>query len=212
MVTLSLFSACGNQAVEKVAPQTSPNQPAQAAPGKSSIYASQKFGFSFEIPEGFSLGELKEKTGCEPYLESYNEKHERELLNAAECAKIIKAGERQTFAKEIKNGAEPTEGPTFHDTTMYIFKKPYADTVEYIDKHILDRLDKKTYLEGHGKWQDQKISGHTAKTIIQNRDINVQTAVIDFEKYTMVIREQDSSGGFVMDVVTSAIFKTLKTK
>jgi hypothetical protein len=181
----------------------------QSAQTQSSTYTSQKFGFSFEIPEGFFKGEAPPYKKF-PYYPSFEEANsKKEKIAPAEYTVISKTGEREEFAKEIEklkaSGVNSFDGPVFSDTSIYIFEKPYTEMIKYIDS--MTQPEEKT------AWKEIQIGNQKGKTLTISPYGYIKITAIDKQKHTIVIEEENCCSGKEKDFpVTPAILATLKTQ
>ncbi len=176
---------------------------------KSSTYTSAKFGFSFEIPEGFFKGEIPSYKKF-PYYPSFEEANsKKEKIAPAEYVIVSKISEREEFAKEIEklkaSGVNSFDGPVFSDTSIYIFEKPYTEMIKYIDS--MTQPEEKT------AWEEIQIGNQKGKTLTISPYGYTKITAIDKQKYTIIIEEENCCSGKEKDFpVTPAILATLKIK
>lgn len=154
-------------------------------------YTSEKYAFSFKIPEGFTIDMEKRKMeGQKPstYFEAQGPDNDVEKLIVGEAVTIIKDGEREEFEKELEKlrqqGVTDMGGPIFHDTGVYFYKQPFEDIFQYVIGFLNEEQSKEV-------WKDVEVSGKKGKSVFLSGYGNVKISLFDLGEYTLVIEEED---------------------
>lgn len=157
-------------------------------------YTSEKYAFSFEIPEGFTIDMEKRKMeGQKPstYFEAQGPDNDVERLTVAEAVTIIEDGEREEFEKEIEKlaqqGVKDFGGPVFHDTGVYLYEKPFENVLQYVVGFLNEEQSKEP-------WRDVEIAGKKGQSVLLSGYGDVTISLFDLGKYTLVIEEEGALG------------------